>query len=121
MKFLANENFPLISVRLLRNAGYDVISVSEEMAGEKDTVVLSRAAKEKLIILTFDRDYGDLIYKSRLPIPFGVVYFRFDPNTPSEPYERMLALFQIEGLSFEGKFTVTDREQIRQRSLPSEK
>jgi predicted nuclease of predicted toxin-antitoxin system len=121
MKFLANENFPLTSIKLLRNAGYDVISASEEMAGEKDSVILSRAAKDNLIILTFDRDYGDLIYRLRLAVPFGVVYFRFDPNTPSEPYERMLALFKIEGLSFEGKFTVTDRQRIRQRPLPSEK
>lgn len=121
MKYLANENFPLASVRLLRNAGYDVIAVAEEMAGEKDSVVLSRAAKEKLIILTFDRDYGDLIYKSRMPVPLGVVYFRFDPATPSEPYEHMLTLLKIEGLVLEGKFTVTNRQQTRQRPLPSEK
>lgn len=118
MKFLANENFPLTSVRLLREAGYSVISITEEMAGVKDSVVLSRAVKEKAIVLTFDRDYGDLIYKLRLPVPAGVVYFRFDPSSPSEPCERLLVLLQIEGLSLEGKFTVADRERIRQRPLP---
>lgn len=118
MKFLANENFPLTSARLLRNAGHDVFSVSEDMAGVKDSVVLSRAANEKMIILTFDRDYGDLIYKLRLPVPLGVVYFRFDPVSPSEPTERLLDLLQIEGLSLEGKFTVVDRQRIRQRPLP---
>mgnify|MGYP000889811571 CR=1 FL=1 len=30
MNFLANENFPLVSIRFLRNAGYKVISVIEE-------------------------------------------------------------------------------------------
>ncbi|MCC7117137.1 MAG: DUF5615 family PIN-like protein [Anaerolineales bacterium] len=121
MIFLANENFPLTSIKLLRSAGYRVIAVSEEMAGAKDSLVLSRAAKEKLIILTFDRDYGDLIYKAHLPVPEGVVYLRFDPDTPSEPYERMMSLCKIEGLSFKGKFTVADRQRIRQRPLPGER
>jgi len=62
MKFLANENFPLTSIRLLREAGCTVVSVTEEMAGVKDSVVLSLAVREKLIVLTFDRGYGDLIY-----------------------------------------------------------
>ncbi len=120
MKFLANENFPLTSVRLLRNAGQVVFSVSEDMAGVKDSIVLSRAANEKMIVLTFDRDYGDLIYKVRLPTPLGVVYFRFDPVSPSEPYERILDLFQIEGLALEEKFTVVDRQRVRQRPLPQD-
>lgn len=36
MKFLANENFPLTSVRLLRGAGLTIFAVAEEMAGAKD-------------------------------------------------------------------------------------
>jgi predicted nuclease of predicted toxin-antitoxin system len=118
MKFLANENFPLTSVRRLREAGHTVISITEEMAGVKDSVVLSLAVRENLIVLTFDRDYGDLIYKLRLPVPAGIIYFRFDPSSPSEPCERLLELLKIEGLFLEGKFTVADRERIRQRPLP---
>lgn len=43
MRFLANENFPLPSVRLLREAGHDVVSISEETPGITDSQVLSRA------------------------------------------------------------------------------
>ena len=56
MRFLANENFPLPSVRLLREAGHDVVSISEETPGITDSQVLSRAVSEQRIILTFDRD-----------------------------------------------------------------
>lgn len=121
MKFLANENFPLASARLLRDAGFTIFAVAEEMAGAKDAAVLSRAANDGLIVLTFDRDYGDLIFKLKLPVPFGVVYFRFDPDSPSEPYERVMELMQIEGLTLEGKFTVADRQRVRQRPLPGDK
>jgi predicted nuclease of predicted toxin-antitoxin system len=63
MDFLANENFPVVSIKLLRNAGHDVASVIEETPGNKDRGVLKRAHEENRIVLTFDRDYGELIYR----------------------------------------------------------
>lgn len=48
MDFLANENFPLFSVKLLRNAGYNVASVIEDTPGAKENDVLKRAHDENL-------------------------------------------------------------------------
>ena len=118
MRFLANENFPLPSVRLLRQAGYDVASVTEDSPGIEDTEVLTRAAIEQRVILTFDRDYGELIYRLKLPSPTGVIYLRFRPHTPEEPATLLLNLLEIEGLQFDERFTVLERDQIRQRPLP---
>ena len=56
MDFLANENFPLLGVQLLREAGHRVVSVVQEAPGSKDEDILKRAYTERLIILTFDRD-----------------------------------------------------------------
>jgi predicted nuclease of predicted toxin-antitoxin system len=58
MDFLANENFPVFSIRLLRNAGHKVTSVIEETPGDKDRNVLKHAHEENRIVLTFDRDYS---------------------------------------------------------------
>ena len=66
MEFLANENFPLVGFRLLRKAGHSVKSVIEDSPGSKDRDVISCAKNENRIILTFDRDYGRLIYHSEL-------------------------------------------------------
>ena len=52
MRFLANENFPLTSVRSLRAAGYDVAAISEEAPGAIDAAVLAQAAREARIVLT---------------------------------------------------------------------
>ena len=93
MRFLANENFPLVSVKRLRAAGHDVASVIEDSPGVKDHQVLARAHEESRIILTFDRDYGDLIYRRKLPMPAGVLYLRFDPVSPEEPAEFILLEF----------------------------
>jgi predicted nuclease of predicted toxin-antitoxin system len=118
MRFLANENFPLLSVRILRQAELEVASVTEDSAGIEDSEVLTRAADEQRVILTFDRDYGELIYRLRLRSPRGVIYLRFRPQTPEEPASILLNLLQTEGLQFEEWFTVVDRDQIRQRPLP---
>lgn len=118
MRFLANENFPLPSVRLLRQADYDVTSVTEDSPGIEDAEVLARAADEQRVVLTFDRDYGELIYRLRLRSPKGLIYLRFRPHTPEEPALLLLNLLQTEELQFEGQFTVVERDHIRQRPLP---
>ena len=117
MIFLANENIPLASIKLLRNKGYSVISILEENPGEKDKEILKRANKEKLIILTFDRNYGELIYRYRLPVPLGIVYFRFEPKNPEEPSRILLAALKNKKLELNFKFTIIDTEKIRQRPL----
>ncbi len=118
MRFLANENFPLRSVNRLREAGYDIASITEDSPGVTDSEVLARAADEERIILTFDRDYGELIYRLGMPSPRGVIYFRYNPLTPEEPGENLLRLLDMDTLSLEGRFTVVERNQVRQRPLP---
>jgi predicted nuclease of predicted toxin-antitoxin system len=121
MDFLANENFPLLSVRLLREAGHRVVSIIQEAPGGKDEDILKRAHTERLIILTFDRDYGELIYRHQALPPAGVVYFRFAPATPSEPAEILRNVMDKADLSVIGKFTIVERGRIRQRSLHIER
>jgi predicted nuclease of predicted toxin-antitoxin system len=85
IQFLANENIPIGSIKLLRKSGYDVLSILEEMPGAKDSDILKIAYDENRIILTFDRDYGELIYRYKSYPPGGIVYFRFEPSDPEEP------------------------------------
>jgi predicted nuclease of predicted toxin-antitoxin system len=118
MRFVANENFPVASVRVLRQAGHDVLHAAENLAGLEDEIVLQRAHDEQRILITFDRDYGELIFKRRLATPLGIVYLRFDPATPVEPAELVLALQGHGGIKLEHQFTVLTRDQIRQRPLP---
>jgi uncharacterized protein with PIN domain len=53
MQLIANKNFPLVSVRLLRQVGYDIASITEDSPGIEDSEVLARAVDEQRIILTF--------------------------------------------------------------------
>jgi len=117
MRFLANEDFPLRSLQRPREAGHDVEAIVEDSPGAKDWEVLARAASEHRIVLTSDRDYGELIYRRRLPVARGVVCFRFVPRTPEEPAEHLLRFVTIDSPELAEKFTVVARDRVRQRSL----
>jgi len=115
MKLLANENFPLSSIRILKNAGFDIISVGQDFAGILDSEVIDLAIKEQRTILTFDRDYGELIFKKGYKPQAGVIYIRWDYFQPDQPGEYLKKLFDSKTINFEGMLTVISADHIRQR------
>lgn len=119
MIWLADENIPLTSIRILREVGIDVASVRERCPGRRDEDVLQAAHDEQRGLLTFDRDFGELIFRRRLSCPPAVVYVRFIPRTPQEPAEVILALLDSDQ-AVEGHFVVLDRDSFRRRKLPRE-
>jgi predicted nuclease of predicted toxin-antitoxin system len=118
MRFLANENSPLAGTRHLRRAGHDVAAIPEDEPGMKDSVILAKAIRESRIVLTFDRDFGELIFRRKEPRPPGIVYFRYTPISLEEPAEQLLQLLACPDITLLGKFTVVYRNRIRQRNLP---
>jgi predicted nuclease of predicted toxin-antitoxin system len=115
MKILANENIPFTSVKVLRNEGYDVKAVGDEFQGITDKEVIELAIIEKRLIITFDKDYGELIFKYQLRPPEGVIYLRFSNFTANYPAEFLLNLFKNTELTFDFTFTVIDENSVRQR------
>lgn len=115
MRFLANENFPAPSTAVLRKAGYDVTSIQESHSGISDDQVLAIAKKELRIILTFDKDYGELIFRGNLVDPPPVVFFRYRGKAPFEAGMMLLETI-LSGTAIEQCFTVMERDGIRQRT-----
>ncbi|TAE14604.1 MAG: hypothetical protein EAZ95_09720 [Bacteroidetes bacterium] len=62
MKFLADENFPALCVQKLREAGLDVKWVRTDFQGIDDMTVLTKATEEERTVVTFDKDFGDMVY-----------------------------------------------------------
>jgi len=118
MRSPADENVPLPSVRRLRVAGHDVAAVIESAPGAPDSEVIRRAADQNRVLLTFDRDHGELVYRGAGPLPPGVVYLRMIPGSPEEPADMLLAALLVSGLKLQGHFTVVGRHHVRQRPLP---
>lgn len=115
MKLLANENFPLASVLYLRKQGHNIAYIGEDSFGIKDSEVMDFAIKEERTILTFDRDYGELIFKFNYKPEKGVIYLRIDEFAPDEPGRIIDELIRNKNLVFERALSVVDSKSVRQR------
>lgn len=115
-RYLANENFPAAAVRWLRDRGDDVLHAGETLVGEPDPVILQTALDQDRLLLTFDRDFGELVFHQRLPPAPGIVLFRLrqlDPHALLTFLERFFATKP----TIRGYFTVASPGQFRQTLL----
>lgn len=116
MNLLANENFPLDVVRVLKERGHDVIWIRTDCPGVEDEKIFKRARDEKRIIVTFDKDFGELAFHAKLPPPCGVILFRI--YMPSPNYVLQLVITALESRTdWVGHFAVVTESQIRLKPL----
>lgn len=71
-----------MAVNALRLAGHDVFWVRTELAGATDERVLAHAVAEDRILLTFDKDFGDLAFRAGLPATCGIILSRIRIDAP---------------------------------------
>lgn len=114
-KLLANENFPYSSIKVLRLAGFDVLAISDNHSGISDKEVMDVAINEERIIITFIRDYGELVFKVGFRPKKGIVYFRRKEFTPDEPGIYLIDLLNKGFINLDSAMTVIDKSYIRQR------
>lgn len=118
MKILANENFPGEAVDALHANGFDVVwnrTLSPEI---KDEEVLSFAVKENRILITFDKDFGELAFKRKITAPCGIILFRIVPSTASKISK--IAVSSLKSRSdWAGHFSVIEENRIRMTKLPT--
>jgi predicted nuclease of predicted toxin-antitoxin system len=117
MDILANENFPGDAVEALRDQGHDVIWVRTEAPGISDAEVLELAQNQNRILITFDKDFGELAFRTRLPARNGSVLFRI-----SMPSPRRVSLAAVTALGsrddWAGHFSVIEDDRIRMTTMP---
>jgi len=116
MRFLANENFPGAAVDVLEAAGHDVVWVRTEAPGSADPEVLAWAARENRILLTFDKDFGELARGAALPSSCGVILFRIPMPGPSDAGRRLAHLIVARN-DWAGHFSVVEPGRVRMRRL----
>lgn len=75
MKFLADESVDRQVVDQLRLDGHEVWYVAEKEPGISDDTVLDRANQEMAVLLTADKDFGELVFRQKR-IAMGVILLR---------------------------------------------
>ena len=116
MRFLADENVPGALVTGLLDAGHDMSWIRLLNPGCSDEEVLTRAADERRVLVTFDKDFGELAAGRSAPSSFGIVLVRVALASPK-------AAMKIAGIlngrdDWAGAFSVIEPGRIRMKLLP---
>lgn len=115
-RYLANENFQASVVHWLRAPGDDVVYAAEQYVGASDESLFRAAADQGRIVLTFDRDFGELVFHRGAGRVRGVVLFRLNNRTRTLVGETIREFFES-APTLEGFFTVVSPGQFRQAPL----
>lgn len=112
MRFLGDESCDQAVVRALRAAGHDVLSVSEIAPTADDEVVIALARDERRILLTEDRDFGQLVYAHGRPTA-GIIYIRIAGPERSSVGTRVVAVVEKVGDGLLGAFVTLSPGRVR--------
>ena len=118
MRLLTNENVSGTVVRSLRERGHDVLSAKESMRSEPDEMLLARAQAEGRVLVTHDKDFGELAFRNRLPAECGVILLRLTGDGPDADNARALQAIEDRD-DWPGHFSVVSDDRIRMRPLPA--
>jgi len=117
MNFKIDENLPVEVAELLKQAGYDATTVSEQnLIGTSDANLAAVCKKEKLTMVTLDTDFADI--RSYRPDRFcGIIVMRLsrqDKPHVLEVFRRIMRLFASEPI--EQRLWIVEEDRIRIRS-----
>jgi predicted nuclease of predicted toxin-antitoxin system len=116
MRVCANENIPEDCVIRLRESGHDVLWIRETSPGCSDVGVIDRALAEDRLLITFDKDFGELVFRRGGKASRGVVLLRISQASSIAVAEQVAAVLASRD-DWAGHFSVVDDFTIRMRRL----
>lgn len=116
MPFLADENVSRFVVERLRAAGFEVATIGSTGQGASDADVLAVASREGHILITEDRDFGELVVRQRLGVQ-GVVLLELDRLSNTAEADRVAAVISTHADKLPGHLFVIEPGRIRIRPL----
>jgi len=117
MRFLADENVSRVVIERLRADGLDVISIGETKSGAADKEVLEAADAESCILITEDRDFGEMVIRQRLAVR-GMILLELDRLTNATEADVVAEVVSTHADKLLGNLVVIEPGRIRVRPLP---
>ena len=116
MLWRADECVTASLVRELRGAGHDVLYIAEFAASLNDVEVMALASRVGRLLLTADKDFGELVFRRGQAVP-GLVLLRIDPENGPPVRARLLEAVDQFGQGLFGRYIVIDEVRFRSRTL----
>jgi predicted nuclease of predicted toxin-antitoxin system len=117
MRILADENVARDVVAWLRTTGHDVLFAAEEQAGAADVQWAARGEQEQRVILTSDKDFGELVFRDGLT-SHGIVLLRLENLRVPDILARLQSAWSVVEANPSGRFIVITEKRVRVRSMP---
>jgi predicted nuclease of predicted toxin-antitoxin system len=114
MKLVADENIDRGIVIRLRRDGHDVDWIAELSPSATDEDVLRLSATAGAVLITEDKDFGELVYRRGLAHA-GVILVRLEGLDNSAKAEIVAGAIRDNEMEVRGSFTVVSPEAIRVR------
>jgi predicted nuclease of predicted toxin-antitoxin system len=116
MRFLADENVSHLVIARLRAGGFEVISIGETRSGAPDKAVLETANTEECILISEDRDFGELVIRQRLGAR-GLILLELDRLSNVAEAEAVVEFVSVHADKLSGNLVVIEPGRIRLRPL----
>lgn len=114
MNLIADEGVDKPIVDALREAGFDVIYILETNRGAEDNLILEIANTQKRILITQDKDFGELVYRLKYA-HFGVVLIRLPGYSAEIKAQAVVNMLTKHEEELPKAFTVIQQNAIRIR------
>ena len=118
LRFLADESCDFGVVRALRAAGFRVTAVSEVSPGVDDNAVIDLAIQERSVLITEDKDFGQLVYAHGHD-SLGVLFLRYPFSARKKLFNDVVKLVQQTGEGLVGTFAVLQPGRVRIGRIPT--
>jgi predicted nuclease of predicted toxin-antitoxin system len=112
MRFLVDECAGPAVARWLEGQGHEVFSVFDSDRGANDVAILDRAVAENWIVITADKDFGELVYREQLP-HCGVVLLRLTDGRAAAKLSALGKLLKVHSERLINSFTVVTEATVR--------
>lgn len=116
MRFLADENVSRLVIERLRNSGHDVISIAETRSGAADEDILKAADADGRILMTEDRDFGEMVIRQRLGL-HGIILLELDRFSNAMEADTVADVVAAHADRLFGNLVVIEPGRIRVRPL----
>jgi predicted nuclease of predicted toxin-antitoxin system len=116
MRFLTDENVSRRVIERLRDEGHDILSIRETRPGLPDGDVLSAAEADGRILITEDRDFGEMVVRQRLGLN-GVVLLELDRLENATEADTVAEVISAHAERLAGHLVVIEPGRIRVRPL----
>ncbi len=117
MRLLADENVEPVVVQWLRSLGHDVAPISQVAPGIGDDQVLAVARNERRVLITYDLDFGEIVYRRGLSHA-GIVLLRLSDPTPAGRLIGLQGHWHLIEPRLPRAFIVVHDKKVRVRPLP---